>query len=107
MKNTLNILSRKLDLGATPIFEDVPGAPVKIGSLVKVLAVEMDCSDQEEYDDLYGWAIGLTGRVVYLEYSCGSGQTYPEDPMIGVRFPDGRVAEYWAEELNEVEKKGV
>jgi hypothetical protein len=37
------------------------------------------------------------GRVAYLEYECG--QTFPGDPMIGVRFTDGATYEFWREEL--------
>jgi hypothetical protein len=43
--------------------------------------------------------VGRTGVVEYLEYSCGCGQTYPGDPMIGVRFSDGTMQELWKEEL--------
>jgi hypothetical protein len=39
------------------------------------------------------------GIVMYFNYDCGCGQTYPQDPMIGVRFQSGKTAEFWQEEL--------
>ena len=39
------------------------------------------------------------GVVTYFNYDCGCGQTYPQDPMIGVRFVSGKTAEFWREEL--------
>lgn len=47
---------------------------------------------------------GREGVVVHLEYSCGCGQSYPGDPMIGVcMYIPGRgyiVEEFWFEELD-------
>lgn len=43
--------------------------------------------------------IGKVGTVKYLEYNCGCGQTFPNDPMIGVYFDDDSVEEFWREEL--------
>lgn len=76
-------------LGANPIYEDVDGAPFLIGQAVKVVKVD---------ESTYG-LFGRVGTVVYYEYECGCGQTFPEDPMIGVRFEDGDREEFWAEEL--------
>ncbi len=42
---------------------------------------------------------GQEGIVKYLDYDCGCGQTYPNDPMIGVEFTGGEKEEYWKEEL--------
>ena len=53
----------------------------------------------ETFDDQF---LGLMGIVQYLEYECGSGQTFPNDPMIGVRF-SSCVEEFWAEELQAIE----
>ncbi len=75
------------------IYDDVEGAPFKVGALVKVVSL----SDETADDDL----LGCQGSVVYFEYSCGCGQTLPTDPMIGVRFGD-RTAEFWKEELAKV-----
>jgi hypothetical protein len=75
------------------IYDDVDGAPFKIGAIVKVVSL----SDETADDDLFG----CQGSVVYFEYSCGCGQTFPDDPMIGVRFGD-RTTEFWKEELAEV-----
>ena len=74
-----------------PIYHDVDGAPVRIGDTVAVCQV-LDCTVDACY-------IGMAGRIVYLEYECGCGQTYPDDPMIGVRFDDGHIQEFWKEEV--------
>ena len=74
----------------------VEGSPYQPGQQVKVVsAIDTGppCMDVTEY-------IGLFGVVDYLEYSCGCGQHFPDDPMIGVSFPDGRQVEFWAEELS-------
>jgi hypothetical protein len=73
----------------------VEGSPYQPGQRVKVVdAIDITppCTNVTEY-------IGLFGIVDYLEYSCGCGQHFPEDPMIGVSFSDGRQMEFWAEEL--------
>lgn len=82
------------EAGAQPVQHDVEGAPVKIGQVVHVTSME-------EGDENTEWAgyVGQEGKVVHLEYSCGCGQTYPVDPMIGVQFADGKVHEFWKEEL--------
>lgn len=77
---------------AKNIYTDVVGAPVKIGQEVQIYDL---CDDTVEI--VY---IGCCGVVEYLEYNCGCGQVYPESPMIGVRFADGSIEEFWAEELN-------
>ena len=77
-----------------PICEPVEGAPFQPGDNVKVVAVvdEFTAPAHPTY-------IGQTGVVEYLEYSCGCGQTYPDDPMIGVRLDDHTIREFWHEEL--------
>lgn len=72
------------------IYHDVDGAPFKIGESVKVVSISDDTADSEY--------LGQRGRILYFEYSCGCGQTFPGDPMIGVQFADG-TAEFWKEEL--------
>lgn len=72
------------------IYHDVNGAPFKIGEAVKVICFSDDTADEE--------LLGHQGTILYLEYSCGCGQTYPTDPMIGVQFAE-RTAEFWKEEL--------
>lgn len=42
---------------------------------------------------------GQEGIIKYFNYDCGCGQTYPNDPMIGVEFSGGKKEEYWKEEL--------
>lgn len=82
--------------GAKPVRDPVPGAPRQAGDAVRVVAaIDRDAHDVSAL-------IGASGVVDYLEYSCGCGQRFPDDPMIGVRFPDGRVEEFWSEELSEV-----
>ena len=73
---------------------DLYGAPYKIGAGVKVVALTDETADSDLIDHC--------GVVTFFEYSCGCGQSYPSDPMIGVRF-GRRVAEFWKEELTLVD----
>ena len=70
---------------------NVPGAPFSIGNPVKVI----QCVD----DTLSPRFIGRKGKVIYFDYFCGCGQSYPNDPMIGVKFKKNLVEEFWKEEL--------
>lgn len=72
------------------IYQNVDGAPFKIGEEVNVVSLSDDTADAE--------FLGRQGQVLYFEYSCGCGQTFPNDPMIGVQFGE-RTAEFWKEEL--------
>jgi hypothetical protein len=74
-----------------PIYKNIDSAPFRIGEFVKVLY-----SADETFERSY---IGKAGLVVYLEYSCGCGQSFPSDPMIGVLFNDLTIEEFWKEEL--------
>ncbi len=78
---------------------DVPGAPLNIGLRVTVVQL---CDDTAAE----AW-IGQVGVVEHYEYDCGCGQTYPHDPMIGVRFDNGAVEEFWIEELGLVASSGI
>ena len=73
------------------LYRDVVGAPYKIGQEVRVTFL---CD--ETADPSFLW---MDGVVEHLDYDCGCGQSYPGDPMIGVRFADGRIEELWREEL--------
>lgn len=71
----------------------VAGSPYQPGDLVLVVdAVDIDIHDLSKY-------IGQRGQVEHLEYSCGCGQHYPDDPMIGVRLTCGELIEFWPEEI--------
>ena len=71
----------------------VAGAPFQPGRLVRVVhAVDVDVMDVSDH-------IGKAGCVAFLEYACGCGQQYPDDPMIGVVLVDGTLEEFWREEL--------
>ena len=72
------------------IYHDLDGAPFRIGAAVRVVALT-----DETADDGF---LGCQGAVLYFEYACGCGQTFPDDPMIGVRLDAGS-AEFWKEEL--------
>lgn len=74
-----------------PIREPVPGAPYQPGDLVRVVAILDSTADAA--------LVGAVGRVVHLEYSCGCGQRYPDDPMIGVELDGGVREEFWRDEL--------
>lgn len=78
---------------AGPIRQRVDGAPHQPGDRVLVVAaVDANVQDVAEH-------IGKAGRVAYLEYGCGCGQRYPDDPMVGVELDDGGSEEFWPEEL--------
>lgn len=81
----------KTKRGSNPIHRNIPGAPFKVGQRVRVARVV----DETGLRCL----VGMDGAVEYFEYDCGCGQSYPEDPMIGVRFPTGQLEEFWHEEL--------
>lgn len=72
------------------IYTDVAGAPFKIGDMVRVVLLADETAEEE--------LLGREGTVLYFEYSCGCGQSFPDDPMIGIQFPE-RTAEFWKEEL--------
>ena len=76
---------------ARPVYTDVTGASFKIGTVVRVWRLV----DEEAEPSV----LGKQGVVEYFEYSCRCGQSYPRDPMIGVRFPNGGLHEFWREEL--------
>jgi hypothetical protein len=80
---------------AQPIYARVEGAPYQPNAVVRVVR----SLDSESSQCGVHAFVGCIGRVSYLEYSCGCGQTYPNDPMIGVSFGDGRTEEFWADEL--------
>ena len=81
---------------AFPLYYDIDGAPFKVGDDVKVL-------DNPNFDETFNTYYSLkSGLIVYLEYTCGCGQRFPEDPMIGVEFKDGTVEEFWKEELQKL-----
>jgi hypothetical protein len=81
----------KTNAANNPLYSNVSGAPFKIGQLV-----EVRCLVDEQGDPSF---LGRRGVIEHLEYCCGCGQSYPHDPMIGVRLSDGRLDEFWKEEL--------
>ena len=76
-----------------PQYKNVDGAPFKIGDKIKVLN---NPNNDETFNKLF---ISKSGLVIYYDYECGCGQNFPDDPMIGVRFENGIVEEYWKEEI--------
>lgn len=80
-----------MDGKARPIYQNIPGAPFKIGERVQFVKPIDDEANMH--------FIGKTGIVTYFEYSCGCGQSWPDDPMIGVEFRDGTKEEFWKDEL--------
>lgn len=92
----VTVRQEALDRDGTPvpagkIRQHVPGAPRRPGDRVLVAAVSDSTVDPGH--------IGKTGRVDYLNYDCGCGQKWPEEPMIGVVLDDGIEEEFWPEEL--------
>ena len=84
--------------GPVHIRANVPGASFRMGDKVKAVR-----ATDETFDRRFMRRVGI---VEHFEYSCGCGQTYPEDPMIGVVFRSGEVEEFWKEELKLLEKSG-
>jgi hypothetical protein len=80
---------------SNPIRCPVEGAPYQPGDPVRVVqAIDKYVHDMSKY-------VGRVGRVAYLEYTCGCGQHYPDDPMVGVEVEgDDEVTEFWREELS-------
>lgn len=72
---------------------NIEGVPFKIGDKVRVLN---NPSNDETFDKKYS---GRNGEVIFFEYDCGCGQNFPEDPMIGIKFQNGKVEEFWKDEL--------
>jgi|GEM_PF-7104590 len=72
---------------------DIDGAPFKINDHVRVLN---NPSGDDTFDSRF---VDEDGFVIYFEYDCGCGQSFPADPMIGVKFGDGQIEEFWKEEL--------
>jgi hypothetical protein len=79
------------------ILTDVPGAPFKIGTSVRVARLADETANR-------AW-LGRTGTVKFFNYDCGCGQSFPDDPMIGVELPSGKVEEFWKEELRPVSRR--
>jgi len=69
------------------------GAPFKIGDRVTILN---NPNNDETFNNQLTFKNGM---VVYFEYECGCGQTFPDDPMVGVRFNNGKIEEFWKEEM--------
>jgi hypothetical protein len=90
-------------LRPSPIRTAVPGAPYQPGDVVRVTG---SCDEVGEEVGI-GMLVGRVGVVEYLEYECGSGQHYPDDPMVGVRFDGGEVRELWRDELELVGRGGA
>lgn len=96
-------MARQLEIvKANPIYKMIEGSPFQPGNIIRVSSC---CDEVGEGVDIPA-LIGHFGIVKYLEYECGSGQHFPEDPMIGVRFRDNYIQEFWKEELSLVSKKG-
>ena len=81
------------------IQRDIRGAPFKIGDCVRVMS-----GTDETFDPRF---VGRVGTVHYFEYECGCGQSYPDDPMIGVQFRGGEGEEFWKEELRRCGSQSV
>lgn len=71
--------------------------PYKIGGFVKIVF-----ATDETFDHKF---IGRVGKIVHYDYSCGCGQSFPDDPMIGVKFNSKEIEEFWKEEI--ITLKGV
>ena len=73
------------------IRKNISGAPYEISNLVKISS-----ATDETFDHKF---MGRVGAIVHYDYSCGCGQSFPDDPMIGVEFSDNMIEEFWKEEM--------
>lgn len=72
---------------------NILGAPFRIGQKVTI-------KNPNNGDDTFEKKfIGQIGTIVFFEYNCGCGQTFPNDPMVGVEFSRGEQCEFWKEEI--------
>ena len=85
--------------GAKHVYTNVPGAPFEIGTRVRVVQLVDETGNR-------AWR-GRTGVVKYFDYACGCGQSFPDDPMIGVESARGKVEEFWKEELQLTSRRPV
>lgn len=74
------------------VHDNVRGCRFRIGQVVRVCQIVDETAPKRFLQRL--------GIVEHFEYSCGCGQSYPHDPMIGVRFANGELEEFWSEELD-------
>jgi hypothetical protein len=91
MKDTITTPANNSLAHAKALFTNVKGAPFRIGDTVKVIQI----ADFSASKNL----VGKIGTVKFFEYSCGCGQSYPCDPMIGVCIGN-KIREFWKEELS-------
>lgn len=86
------------------IYEHVEGSPYQPGELVIITgAIDTFTYPEDPKTCEPVSYLGLHGEVKHLEYECGCGQTYPEDPMIGVLLETGEEQEFWQGELTHSE----
>ena len=85
-----------METGSNPIQEDIEGAPFNIWDKVWVVAGADNTVNR--------YYLGKQGIVIYFEYNCGCGQSFPDDPMIGVQF-SRKSEEFWKKELELVTDK--
>lgn len=78
------------------IYNNVDGAPFQIGEKVQILN---NPNKDDTFDKQFAFKSGV---IIYFEYECGCGQYFPKDPMIGVKFENGRVEEFWEEEIKAI-----
>lgn len=86
-------------VGSSCLSEEVKitnGSGFEIGDIVRVV-----CISDETVSKKF---LGRIGKVTHFDYSCGCGQSYPDDPMIGVRFSNGKIEEFWREEIFRITK---
>lgn len=83
-------------MNANPIYKFTAGAPFQPGDRVRVVSLQLEDQDSVEEDSRYLEQVGV---VKYLEYTCGCGQSFPDDPMIGVVFDNLPDWEFWRNEL--------
>ena len=88
-------MAKMNEMPQSKIREDVDGAPHGIGRTVRIVFAR-----DETFDKRF---MGKIGEIVHYCYSCGCGQSFPDDPMIGVQFKSGKIEEFWSDEMKDLE----
>ena len=81
----------------------VDGAPYQVDQVVRVDPIVRQIARDEDHPELarFAWQKGVVVRLTYTEDDLMIGASFPDWPMIWVRFFDGTVWNFWADELCE------
>lgn len=84
------------------ITHNIMGAPFNIGDIITYTGLSDDsesimdnCIEDEDENAI----MRLPAKVIAFDYSSGTGQSYPEDPLIKIEFSNGKRATVWSDEI--------